>query len=83
MKVVDCPRSRLYYVVAAAFAAEGCRPAMIELGVHKGDNAARLMEVLKPRHHGSDIPFVEVMPQMLPSAHIRVSPQGRTRVSFA
>ena len=50
MKVVDCPRSRLYDVVAAAFQTGTCRPAMIELGVHKGDNAARLMEVLKPRH---------------------------------
>lgn len=31
----------------------------------------------------SDIGFVEVMPQMLPAAHIRVSPAGKTRVSFA
>lgn len=50
MKVVDCPRSRLYDVVAGAFAALGRRPAMVELGVHKGDNAARLMEVLGTRH---------------------------------
>lgn len=49
MKVVDCPRSRLYEIVAGAFDAIGCQPAMIELGVHKGDNAAMLIESLKPR----------------------------------
>lgn len=49
MKVVDCPRNRLYAIVAEAFDALGCQPAMIELGVHRGDNAASLIEALKPR----------------------------------
>ncbi|WP_439573103.1 class I SAM-dependent methyltransferase [Phreatobacter sp.] len=49
MKVVDCPRTRLYAIVAEAFDTIGCQPAMIELGVHKGDNAELLMEALKPR----------------------------------
>ncbi len=50
MKVVDCGRARLYDIVGEVFAAAGRRPAMIELGVHKGDNALRLMEALRPRH---------------------------------
>lgn len=50
MKIVDCTRQGLYDIVSAAFQALAIQPAIIELGVHRGENAERLIGSLKPRH---------------------------------
>lgn len=50
MKVVDCTRHRLYDVVSAAFQSLSISPVMIELGVHRGENAEALIQSLKPHH---------------------------------
>lgn len=49
MKVVSCYREGLYAIVASAFQSQNRRPAIIELGVLNGNNAALLMEMLNPK----------------------------------
>lgn len=48
MKIIDCHRTHIYQVLAKAFEVLGISPAVIEVGVCKGDNADSLNQILKP-----------------------------------